>query len=375
MDFLRRGGNKCINDIILDLISSDDIPQSLVEGEGEGEGDSAGSIDGRLNSGSANKKDAKKTVGTVGSQVKEKEKDSKIDGGNMKSVSSGSNNSSKDSKKNKDSSEVDSLLSLAVRVIAAAASHDTYVTQCITFQDKEPSITKEKDEEHSSTGVSGLISPEKKSTNTGCGTPARNHQNEGSLLSSEGLFKFDKLCNLLTNADSSTKSAALSLLMRILNSLPLSTTLLPPISEVSSDEEKCKALLELLGPKSEEPGVNAPKVPKVKTVIPDGFLSEHSARMFLRALISNLNVKNIPKENVPVDTGPDLHTSLLDALSAFTSESPDYYGKIDIDNTDIRLESLEFRKARQVRARVIKNRAKNHAKWAVSEGDHMVKMI
>ena len=297
----------------------------------------------------------------------------------MKSVSSGHNNSSKDSKdsKNKDSSEVDSLLSLAVRVIAAAASHDAYVTQCITFQDKEPSITKEKEKEHSSTAVSGLISPEKKSTNTGCGTPARNHQNEGSLLSSEGLFKFDKLCDLLTNADSSTKSAALSLLMRILKSLPLSTTLLPPISEVSSDEEKCKALLELLGPKSEEPGVNAPKVPKVKTVIPDGFLSEHSARMFLRALISNLNVKNIPKENVPkenvpVDTGPDLHTSLLDALSAFTSESPDYYGKIDIDNTDIRLESLEFRKARQVRARVIKNRAKNHAKWAVSEGDHMV---
>jgi hypothetical protein len=353
MDFLRRGGNKCINDIILDLISSDDIPQSLVEGE------SAGSVDAGLHSGSVSKKDGKKIDGTTVSQVKEKVKEKEKD--IKKSGSSSSNSSSSNS-----NSDVDSLLSLAVRVIAAAASHETYVTQCITFQDKDTAPTKE--------AVFSLDPPEKKNSNTGIpGTPARNHQNGVSLLSSEGLFKFDKLCELLTNADTSTKSAALSLLMRVLKSLPLSTTSLPPVPE-SSDEEKCKAMLELLGPESEVPGVNAPKVPKVKTIIPEGFLSEHSARMFLRALISNLNGKNIPKdnfpkENIPGDTGPDMHTSLLDALSAFTSESPDYYGKIDIDNTDIRLESLEFRKARQVRARVIKNRAKNHAKWAVSEGD------
>jgi hypothetical protein len=364
MDFLRRGGNKCINDIILDLISTDDIPQSLVEG------DSAASIDVVPHTGSASKKDGKKTDGTSVTQLKEKEKGSK------KSASCSSNNSSSNCSSN-NSSDVDSLLSLAVRVIAAAASHETYVTRCITFQDKDTALTiekeKEKEKEQSSKDMSSPISLEKKSSSTGCGTPARNHQNGVSLLSSEGLFKFDRLCDLLTSSDTSTKSAALSLLMRILKSLPLSTTSLPPVPE-STDEEKCKAMLELLGSESEVPGVNAPKVPKVKPIIPEGFLSEHSARMFLRALVSNLNEKNFPQDNVPNeknpgDDGPDMHTSLLDALSAFTSESPDYYGKVDVDNTDIRLESLEFRRARQVRARVMKNRAKNHAKWAVSEGN------
>lgn len=371
MDFLRRGGNKCINDIILDLISSDDIPLSVVEG------DSSGSIDVGSLSSSIKRKDGKKTDGTSVDQVKEKEKekgyDSKIDGGKVKATSSSSNNNNSTSSSN--SSETDSLLSLAVRVIAAASSHDTYVSQSITFQDKDTVQSVEKEGgKHCEKETSGIISPAKKSTLAECGATVRNHQNGGSLLSSEGLFKFDKLCDLLTNADTSTKSAALSLLMRILKTLPLSTTSLPPISEVSSDEEKCKAMLELLGPNSDDPGVNAPKVPKVKIVIPEGFLSEHSARMFLRALISNLDVKNVPRENVPGDTGPDMHTSLLDALSAFTSESPDYYGKVDVDNSDIRLESLEFRKARQVRARVIKNRAKNHAKWAVSEGDQIVQL-
>lgn len=364
MDFLRRGGNKCINDIILDLVDSDDIPQSLL-GEAESSvGVSAASPSLSLSpAGSSNKKDSKKGGdGEAGKEKeKEKEKNSKDKGDKSKACSSSSS-----SNNNSNMGEVDSLLSLAVRVIAAAASHEVYVTQCITFTDASQQKVKLSS---AVTSLPGSISSEEKRSNAPHSTPVRNRSNGGSLLSSEGQFKFDSLCELLTNADDGVKNGALALLMRILKSLPLSTTLLPPVAEASSDEEKCKALLELLGPKKDEPGVNGPKVPAVKTVIPDGFLSEHSARTFLRAVISNLNTKNVPKENVPGDNGPDLHSSLLDALSAFTSESPDYYGKIEVDNTDIRLESLEFRRARQVRARVIKNRAKNHAKWAVSEGN------
>lgn len=257
---------------------------------------------------------------------------------NTKNNSTGSSSSSK-----KDLAE-ESLLELAVRVIAAAANHETYVTQSISFEHTQNTLLNN--------------SPSKKTVN------------DTDLLSSNGMFKFNSLCSLLSNKSSGTRLAALSLLMRILKSLPLSSTPLSLPSDEGSAEEKCKALLEMLKP-TECPGVNTPKVPIEKVPPPEPYLKEHSARAFLSALLCAINVMKIsdeknPKENVPQE---DIYCSALDALSAFVSESPDYFGKIIPESTDIRLESLEYRKARQQRARLLKNRAKAHARWAVEEGE------
>ena len=274
------------------------------------------------------------------------------------------------SKKSKSIAKLDgdSLMSLAVRVLAAASSHESYVTSSISFTPHENESL------NNNNNIKGLekmkISEESSAKNVLHDVPL-------SLLTPEGKFKFDFLCSLLSSDDKNTQHAALSLIMRILKSLPLSTTPFVLPTEDNSTEEKCKVLLELLSPENESENKNESGNEKKKQsfkmipLIP--FLSEHSARMLLKGLLSALNTKNVPcdmQQNIPKDKEniPELHTSALDAISAFVSQSADYYGKIIPESTDVRLESLEYRKARQQKARMLSSRSKSHAGWAVDEG-------
>ena len=297
---MRKGGNSCIGELIAECVHEDYIPPTQRDDH---------------------------------SDVTIKH-DKNIKNANTPSSSSSSK---------KDLAE-ESLLELAVRVIAAASNHEAYVTHSISFERTQNPIL--------------------------ANSPSKKTVGDADLLTADGLFKFNSLCSLLSNKSSGTRLAALSLLMRILKSLPLSTTPLSLPLDEGSAEDKCKALLEMLKP-TESPGVNTPKVPTEKLPQPEPYLKEHSARAFLSALLCAINVKNVPEEKSPREKVPqeDIYCSALDALSAFVSESPDYFGKIIPESTDIRLESLEYRKARQQRARLLKNRARAHARWAVEEGE------
>ena len=296
--------------------------------------------------------------------------------GNLKSekMINQTNSENELSKKSKSVAKLDgdSLMSLAVRVIAAASSHESYVTSSISFTPHENESL------NNNNNIKGLekmkISEESSAKNVLHDVPL-------SLLTPEGKFKFDFLCSLLSSDDKNTQHAALSLMMRILKSLPLSTTPFVLPTEDNSTEEKCKVLLELLSPENENKNKNEnenknendKKKQSVKMIPLIPFLSEHSARMLLKGLLSALNTKNVPgdmQQNIPKDKEniPELHTSALDAISAFVSQSADYYGKIIPESTDVRLESLEYRKARQQKARMLSSRSKSHAGWAVDEG-------
>ena len=281
--------------------------------------------------------------------------------------------------KNESSAGVDSLLSLAVRVIAAAASHESYVTASISFSKKE---NENMNNTSTSSNNDGSNEIEKMKINTDVSSSGSSEKNIPgnvplSLLTPDGKFQFDFLCSLLGSPDKNTQQAALSLIMRILKALPLSTTAFVLPTDDSSTEEKCKVLLELLSPENEKVNENEKEKKKeaVKMIPLIPFLSEHSARMFLKGLFCALNTKNIPNDalqNIPKDKDkeniPELHTSALDAISAFVSQSADYYGKIIPESTDVRLESLEYRKARQQKARMLISRSKSHAGWALEEG-------
>ena len=293
--------------------------------------------------------------------------------GNSKSEKiSNQTNNDNESKKSKSVSKLDgdSLMSLAVRVIAAAASHESYVTSSISFTPHENDSLNNNNNNNNIKGLETMkVSEESSAKNVLHDVPL-------SLLTPEGKFKFDFLCSLLSFEDKNTQHAALALIMRILKSLPLSTTPFVLPTEDNSTEEKCKVLLELLSPENENKNENENEKKKqsVKMIPLIPFLSEHSARMLLKGLLSALNTKNIPsdmQQNIPKDKEniPELHTSALDALSAFVSQSADYYGKIIPESTDVRLESLEYRKARQQKARMLSSRSKSHAGWAVDEGE------
>lgn len=249
-------------------------------------------------------------------------------------------------------------LSLSVRVLAAAANHAEYVTDSISFS----------------------------AENSGTDQPAgRGNQTDVSLLTQDGKLIFDSLCRLMTRAESSVAHATLSLLMRILKALPLSRgdVEIPKENPTDSLEEQGKALLEMLGP---SPGVNEKKDAKKSGPDPDPFLLEHSTRSFLRYLLESIdgrNEKNRLEKEMTVDESNknknennENHESheeylpvALDALSAFISESPDYFGKKEVETTDLRLESLDRRKARMARLRLVKRRAKLHATSAVEGGE------
>ena len=283
--------------------------------------------------------------------------------------------------KNESSAGADSLLSLAVRVIAAAASHESYVTASISFSKNEIE-NKNNTTTSTSAGNDGSKEFEKMKINTDVSSSGSSEKNVPgnvplSLLTPDGKFQFDFLCSLLGSPDNNTQQAALSLIMRILKALPLSTTAFVLPTDDSSTEEKCKVLLELLSPEKENGDGNAKEKKKeaVKMIPLIPFLPEHSARIFLKGLLCALNTKNVPNDalqNIPKDKDkenvPELYTSALDALSAFVSQSADYYGKIILESTDVRLESLEYRKARQQKARMLISRAKSHAGWALDEG-------
>ena len=281
--------------------------------------------------------------------------------------------------KNGGSTGTDSLLSLAVRVIAAAASHEAYVTASISFAKNEnENMTKTS----TSTSNDGMKEFETTKINTDVSSSGSSEKNVPgnvpgnvplSLLTPDGKFQFGFLCSLLGSSDNNTQQAALSLIMRILKALPLSTTAFVLLSDDSSTEEKCKVLLELLSPENEKENEKKKEAMKKTPLIP--FLPEHSARMFLKGLLCALNTKNIPNDilqNIPKDKDkenvPELYTAALDAISAFVSQSADYYGKIIPESTDVRLESLEYRKARQQKARMLISRSKSHAGWAIEEG-------
>ena len=288
--------------------------------------------------------------------------------------------------KNESSAGADSLLSLAVRVIAAAASHESYVTASISFSKNE---IESKNNTTTSTSASndGSKEFEKMKINTDVSSSGTSEKNVPgnvplSLLTPDGKFQFDFLCSLLGSSDNNTQQAALSLIMRILKALPLSTTAFVLPTDDSSTEEKCKVLLELLSPENEKENEKEKKKEAVKMIPLIPFLSEHSARMFLKGLLCALNTKNVPNDalqNIPKDKDkenvPELHTSALDAISAFVSQSADYYGKIIPESTDVRLESLEYRKARQQKARMLISRSKSHAGWALEEGASVMLII
>jgi hypothetical protein len=290
------------------------------------------------------------------------------------------NETKNESKKSKNGSSAgaDSLLSLAVRVIAAAASHEAYVTASISFSSTSTSSNNDDVKEFGkmkiNTDVSSSGSFEK---NVAANVPG---DVPLSLLTPDGKFQFDFLCSLLGSSDNNTQQAALSLIMRILKALPLSTTAFVLPTDDSSTEEKCKVLLELLSPDNEKENENEKEkkkeAAKMIPLIP--FLSEHSARMFLKGLLcalkSNDVLQNVPKDK-DKENVPELYTSALDAISAFVSQSADYYGKIIPESTDVRLESLEYRKARQQRARMLISRSKSHAGWALEEGALVMLLI
>ena len=105
---------------------------------------------------------------------------------------SGSNSNSTTNSTNSTSSCTSlSDISLAVRVLSAASSHTMYVTASVHFSTlKLPGDSM--------------------------------HSNGFTLLTSDGKIQFESLCELLNKADSGLAHATLSLLMRILRSLPLS---------------------------------------------------------------------------------------------------------------------------------------------------------
>ena len=247
-------------------------------------------------------------------------------------------------------------LSLSVRVLAAAANHAEYVMNSISF---------------SAPNSNQLI---------GSGNQAYR-----PLLAPDGKLLFESLCELMTRADNTVAHATLSLLMRILKALPLSCgdVEIPKDNPTDSLEEQGKALLEMLGP---TPGVNVKKDTKKNVPDPDPFLLEHSTRTFLRYLLESMDERNEKKQlekemtvvessqnNIKNNENHESHAEYLpiafDALSAFISESPDYFGKKEVETTDLRLESLERRKARLARLRLVKRRAKSHATSAVEEGE------
>ena len=372
MEFKRNGGNEWVGQYISDSVNHI-YSGSLT--------DFNGSTSANNDSGSSSGSSGSSSSSSSSSSNDSKSKSTNNNNRSSSSSSSSSSNRSSDgdtTRNNTDyiphnSSESISLfnLSLAVRVLAAAASHVQYVMESTHFLQKEDS--------HAAVRMSG--------NEEGKDEEAKNEE-ESSLLTCDGKLKFESLCRLMRRADSSVAHATLSLLMRILKALPLSheEVEVPTIDPAELLEDQGKALLEMLGPKTT--GVDEKLKTKRNVPDPEPFLSEYSGRIFLKYLLESVDQRNemsqSDKNKMAVESNRSNENKesyeeylpiALDALSAFISESPDYFGKKEIETTDLRLESMERRKTRMARLRLVKRRAKAHATGAVDEGENCMDKI
>jgi hypothetical protein len=167
------------------------------------------------------------------------------------------------------------LISLSIRVLAALAAHTEFAS-CIVFNTNMEDI-----------GIDNICSGSSSKTNND-----NNYSNNNTYINvikfKDNKFIFESLCLLFNYKDLEICQATISLIMRILKSLPMSTKpLLPPKKNENEKITKdLENLLDILGPKPVDGSNGVKGVNTVSEAKP--YLSEFSGKCLLRGMYTKL---------------------------------------------------------------------------------------